>query len=167
MFAKNSLTTNFRSDLPISCYVPDDTCSNGALGHGCQLDIRKRACLMLRKDRSFCFSALIPHHGNDSCLPERTVKGNEMLAWSDITQEPIAECCSITIGTRKTFRITVFCLKKAMLISCLHDRQSGSRAPLLMLCTKDIKNTTPGKLWYYVKPIHINILYCIYPPWDE
>lgn len=35
---------------------------------------------MLRKDRLFCFSALIPPHGNDLCLPEGTCKGNEMLA---------------------------------------------------------------------------------------
>lgn len=129
MIAKKSLTTNFRSDLSISCHVPADTFSNWALGSGCQLGSRKRAGLMLRKDILFSFSALIPHDGNDLYLWERTGKGNGMLAWSEITQEPIAECCSVTTGTRKTFRIIVFCLKKAMLISCLHDRQSCSRAP--------------------------------------
>lgn len=52
-----------------------------------------------------------------------------MLGWSEITQELIAECCSITARTRKISRMSILCLKRDMLIPCLYDRQSCSRAP--------------------------------------
>lgn len=172
---KKCLTPNFRSDLSVSCRLPADTRSNRALGSGCELGGRKRAGLTLRKDSLLCISPLVSHHANRLYLPERTDKGNEMLGWSEIAQELIAECCSITVGARKTFRISVLCLKRAVLIPCLYDRQSCSRAPdenkLLgyadVMYTSYQKNVTPRKAWYYVKPIHINLSYCIYPPWED
>ena len=105
---------------------------------------------------------LFPSHANYWYLAERTDKGNEMLGWSEITQDLLAECCSIA---RKTFTITVLCLKKAILIPCLYDRQSCSRAPdenkLLgyadVIYTSYQKPIIPRKAWYYVKRIHINL----------
>lgn len=122
-----------------------------------------------------CVFPLVPHRANHLYLPERTDKGNEMLGWSEITQELTAECCSITVRARKTFRISVLCLKRDMLIPPLYDRQSCSRAPdenkLLgyadVIYTNYQKNITPRKAWYYVKPIHINLSYCVYPPLEE